>query len=185
MIMVRDIGRGPEMMEGNIRLCIDYIKANGITLFCVDPFVRAHQCDENDNMAIDRVAQAFTRIASETGCAVHLVHHTRKRANGAGGEGDMDTARGASSLVSAARIAHTLCGMSEKEGEKRGMPKGGHKWWVRLDDAKANLAPPQDKERWFKKHGENIGGESVGVLVLEDPAEIQKVEPKKGSKADF
>jgi len=187
LILVRDNGKGPEMMEGNIKACIEYINKHGIKLFCVDPFVRAHQVDENDNMAIDRVAQAFTRIAAETGAAIHLVHHTRKRSNGAGGEGDMDSARGASSLVSAARVAHTLCGMSEKEGDKRGLPKGQFRFWVRLDDAKANLAPPQDKETWFRKYGEEIVGEKVGVLKLETPLEVTREDeekPKKRKKDD-
>lgn len=181
LVLVRDSGKGPEFQEGNIKACIDYIKQNGIKLFIVDPFVRSHQVDENDNMAIDRVAQAFTRIAAETHCAVHLVHHTRKRAGGAGGEGDMDSARGASSLVSAARIAHTLCHMNEKDAKTRGL-EGERKWYVRLDDAKANLAPPQDKEVWFRKHGQEVGGEKVGVLRLEAPKTVEKAEDEKPEK---
>lgn len=178
LILVRDSGKGPEFQEGNIRACIDYIKKHEIKLFVVDPFVRAHQVDENDNMAIDRVAQAFTRIASETHCAIHLVHHTRKRANGSGGEGDMDTARGASSLVSAARIAHTLCGLSEKQASSMGLDEKDRKYWVRLDDAKANLAPPASEEVWFRKRGQQVGGEAVGVLSQEDIKVVCKTEEK-------
>jgi hypothetical protein len=50
-----------------------------------------------------------------------------------------------------------------------------------------DLAPPQDKERWFRKYGHEIGGEKVGVLKMETPQEVTKVEdekPKKGKQKE-
>lgn len=176
ILLVKSDGKGSPVIQHNvINAVVETIKARGIKLWVVDPFVRLHSVDENDNMAIDKVAQALTTIAARSGAAVHVVHHTRKRAAGHGGEGDADTARGASALVSAARIAHTLCGMTEKQADTLGLASKDHRFWVRLDDAKANLAPPQDKETWFRKEGHDVAGEKVGVLQWRNMDAVPKV----------
>lgn len=46
----------------------------------VDPFVSSHTVRESSNEAIDAIAKRWKRLAQETGCAVVLVHHTKKRA---------------------------------------------------------------------------------------------------------
>lgn len=191
IILVKGDNKGaPVIQHDVINAVVETIKARGIKLWVVDPFVRLHSVDENDNMAIDKVAQALTTIASRSGAAVHVVHHTRKRSAGHGGEGDADTARGASSLVSAARIAHTLCGMTEKQADTLGLKASDHRFWIRLDDAKANLAPPQDRETWFRKEGHEVAGEKVGVLKWHNMDNVPKVvqmqddeeKPKKGNR---
>ena len=61
--------------------------------------------------------------------------------------------------------------MSEKDAERLGiLPEERHRW-VRLDDAKANLALASGQARWFERVSVTIAnGEEVGVLVPGDPA---------------
>ena len=56
------------------------VKSVGAILLSVDPLIRTHSLNENDNVAMDKVTQAFQRVSTETGCAVSLVHHTNKAA---------------------------------------------------------------------------------------------------------
>lgn len=175
--LVRDTPRtGLQVNEGMVQKIIKYIRDNGIRVMVLDPFVRTHQVNENDNGAVDHVARTLSRIAGETGCAVHVVHHTRKKGpNGA--DGDMDSARGASSLVSAARISYTMGTMSEKDAPKWGIPKERHRWYARLDDSKANMSPPGEAVNWFEKVSVSLPcGDSVGAMraVLLTPQEEVK-----------
>ena len=142
----------------------DIVRSTNAVLFCGDPFVRLHNCPENDNIAIDKVAEIFTDLADELNIAIHLVHHTRKRSS-EGGEGEADTARGASSFVNAMRLVHTLSVMDEKNAKAYGIPVDLRKWYIRLDDAKINLAPPMEKVRWYKRVSVDLAnGEAVGTL---------------------
>lgn len=140
------------------------IQQTKAVLFVGDPFVRLHDCPENDNVAMDKVVEVFTDVAHRLNVAVHLVHHTRKRGN-SGGEGDADTARGASSFVNALRLAHTLSTMSEEDAKTYGVGDTERTWFVRLDDAKINLAPPTTEVRWYKKIDVTLAnGEHVGTM---------------------
>ncbi len=141
------------------------IRKNGIVAMTIDPFVRVHQVDENDNAAIDAVADIFARIADKTGCAFNLVHHTRKAPAGSseGLEGIADNSRGAGSLVAAARIAHTVLPMSTKDAERLGIPAEDRRWYVRMDDAKGNMSPPAEGAEWFKWESVPLGNGSLGI----------------------
>jgi hypothetical protein len=156
-------GGGIEINYRALQACKDFIVEREIKLWVIDPLVKAHQINENDNGEMDRLMTELSRIATDTGCSIHLVHHTRKKNNDTG-NGDADTARGASSVVNAARVAHTLNGMGSKEAALYGLgeEKG---WYLRVDDAKANLTPPADKAEWFKRHSIKLdNGDYVGVL---------------------
>lgn len=150
------------------------IRAAGIVLFVLDPFVGTHRVNENDNMQIEAVLTVLRRIANATGCAVHIVHHTRKLGK-EGGVGDAETARGASSNVSASRVTHTLNVMTEKEAKSYGIPEGRAAFYVRLDDAKNNFSGPGKATVWFERSGVLIanGKDEVGVLKL---ASLEKLE---------
>jgi RecA-family ATPase len=145
--------RGETSINTKLRdAIIKEIKQRDIKLFILDPFVRCHEVNENDNRGIDLVVQALTYIAAETGCAISIVHHTRKLSKGGSAtRGNADSGRGASALKDAARIVHTLYGMDEKEAQEYGVDPVDAKWYVRLDDAKMNLAPPGGYVAWFQK----------------------------------
>jgi hypothetical protein len=140
------------------------ILANEIDVVFVDPFVSCHEVTENDNNAIDRVAKLWGRIAGETNCSIELVHHSRKTG---GAEITVEDARGAVALLAAVRSARTLNGMQRDEAEKWGITDRG--LYFRVDNGKANLAPPPSEgSAWFKKQSVSLGnGGSVGSIVLD------------------
>lgn len=144
---------------------IESIKAAEIALMVLDPFVGTHRVNENDNMQIESVLTVLRRIANATECAVHIVHHTRKLGK-EGGVGDAETARGASSNVSASRVSHTLNVMTKAEAKDHGIPEERAAYYVRLDDAKNNFGRPDKSTLWFERSGVVLpnGKDEVGVL---------------------
>jgi hypothetical protein len=126
----------------------------GIGLVGVDPFIKSHGAEENNNAAIDKAASLFLQVGYDCGCAVDYVHHHRKGITVAG---DPDSARGASSLVNASRLVKTLTKMTTGEAEKLNISDEDRRLIVRLDDAKLNIAAPEDATVWFKLVGTNIG----------------------------
>ncbi|MDA1091479.1 MAG: helicase RepA family protein, partial [Proteobacteria bacterium] len=151
----------------------DHIRAHKIIHLTVDPFVRWHDVDEQDNSQIDFVVRQFASIADDCDCAISLVHHTRKTPAGGSYAGDADSARGASALVYACRSAHTLMEMTSSEAANMGIKEDRRRWYIRFDNAKSNLSPPAEDATWFERvsvaipnGGLNIGeGDHVGVLV--------------------
>lgn len=141
---------------------VSFIQEKKIQLFIVDPFVRTHELNENDNMQMDKVVWAFQRIATRANCAVGLIHHTSK-AGASADPGEMHSGRGASSLIYAARIAHTLNFMTKEEAGKFGIAQDKKRWYMRLDNAKANLQPPAESAIWYERRsvvlptGDNVG----------------------------
>lgn len=148
----------------------DYTKLVGLVKetkalqLILDPFVQVHSVDENSNNAVAVIGRLFSQLATNMQCAVNLVHHTRKLPSGTGA-GDMDNARGASALVSAARIATTLTTMSESDAEHLQVPKDERHWYVRVDNAKGNMQPPAVHAEWFQKVSLTLpNGDDVGLL---------------------
>lgn len=143
------------------------IRENRIDVLVIDPFVSSHRVSENDNGAIDRVAKTWARIAEETNCAVELIHHARKTN---GNEVTIEDSRGAVALLSAARSARTLNGMTKEEAERAGVEN--RRAHFRVDNGKANLAPPPEGSTWFKMESVALGngpldsdGDYIGVVT--------------------
>jgi hypothetical protein len=148
------------------------VRAEGIGLLIVDPFIETHEVDENDNAQIKTVAAMWREVARRENCAVILVHHTSKPPSASPDSyaGSQYSARGASSLTGVARIVVTLFAMSEKDAEKFGVSPEERRLWVRMDDAKANLSLISGEPRWFRRVTVIIAnGEAVGVLEPGDP----------------
>ena len=119
------------------------IQADEVGVVIVDPFVNSHAL-QNSNDQINAAVRAWAEVADETDSAVLLIHHTRKGAVA----GDPDASRGASALNAAARVHLTLVAMSD-EAEMFGIAETDRRRYIRLDNAKANLAPA-DNARWFR-----------------------------------
>lgn len=148
--------------------CIDFIKTHGIKAFIIDPFVETHTADENSNEQIKEVVSLYRDIARKADCGVMLVHHSSKPPQGQsdGHAGNMNTARGASSMLGIARVVQTLYGMSAKDAERHGLKEEERHLYVRLDDAKANLSLASSDAKWFQRIGVVIGnGDEVGILI--------------------
>jgi hypothetical protein len=129
----------------------------------VDPFVAAHGVNENDNMAMNAIVGQIRKVADETKCAIGLVHHIRK---GNGQDADIDSVRGAGSLIGAARAARVINKVSADDAVKLGVNEKDAVGIFRVDDGKANLAPPASKAVFRKMVGVQIAnGEWVGVAA--------------------
>lgn len=128
-----------------------------IDVLIVDPFVACHRVSENDNGAIDAVAKTWAKIADATGCAIELVHHVRKTG---GAEITAEDGRGASSLIAAARSVRVLNIMSEDEAARANVET--RRAYFRVDNGKANLAPPPEKSDWFRIVSVGLGNGDGG-----------------------
>jgi hypothetical protein len=131
-----------------------------IDVLIVDPFVSSHEVSENDNRAIDAVAKAWGRLADECNCSINLVHHVRK---GNGQEANADSARGAKALVDAARSVQVFNRMNPDEAAMAGVAEDQRGFYFRVQNDKANLAPP-DKAAWYRMNNVSLdNGDQVGV----------------------
>jgi hypothetical protein len=154
---------------------IERIKELNVKLLIVDPFVRSHRVNENDNSQIDEVMQQFSFIARKTSCAIHLVHHTSK---GAVAKGNQNAPRGAGALVNSVRVAHNLYRFSEKERQKYGLDNQH----LALELVKCNILISDVRAVAYKKVSVNlpelafaaendekvIGDQSIGAVVPVD-----------------
>ncbi|MDQ2763975.1 MAG: helicase RepA family protein, partial [Pseudomonadota bacterium] len=121
-----------------------HILDNNIGLLIVDPFAESHTLEENSNPQMVAATAAWRRVARRTGCSILLVHHVRK-----GGGGDIESARGAKALTDSARVGLVMSTMSPEEAEALGIAEEDRLRYVRMDDAKANLAPRAGAAKWF------------------------------------
>lgn len=113
----------------------------------LDPLVELHTAEENDNTGLRSVVAYFRSLAVRHQIGVVIAHHTRK---GAVTPGDPDAVRGAGAIVGAARVVHTVCGMTEDEAAKCGLKPERRRFYFRLDSAKSNYAPVDEAE-WFER----------------------------------
>jgi hypothetical protein len=121
------------------------IQAHEIGVLVVDPFAESHALEENSNSEMIKAAAAWRRIARGTGCAILLIHHVRK-----GAVTDIDAARGAKALTDSARVGLLLSAMTSEEATEFDVPDDERTRYVRLDDAKANMARKAGVARWFQ-----------------------------------
>jgi RecA-family ATPase len=120
---------------------IKSIKKKGIQHIAVDPFVSTHRgVSENSNEEIEQVVDCFRAVAHETGCSIDLIHHSLKPQNKSSEAlaGDMNAARGASSLAGAVRMLYTVLPMGKKTAEDMNVPGDLAARLVRLDLYRSN-----------------------------------------------
>ncbi|MBH1944983.1 AAA family ATPase [Erythrobacter sp. YJ-T3-07] len=152
------------------------IRERGIATVIVDPFVSSHAVRESSNEAIDAVTKRWKRLAQETGCAIVLVHHTRKLG---GREVTAEDGRGAVALRDAARVVLPINPMGEKEAEELGIANPQERRsLVRIDTGKANRAPP-DTATWIKLESQSLDNgnglepsDFVGVATLWEKPDV-------------
>jgi hypothetical protein len=158
------------------------IPDKGIGVVFIDPFVGAHNINENDNMAVNAIVAEIRKVADVTQCSIGLVHHIRK---GNGEDANIDSVRGAGSLIGAARAARVVNRMPLDEASRLGIDEAEARSIFRVDDGKANLAPPADKALYRKMVGVKIdNGEWIGVCVpFKLPDVFDGVSAKDAKKA--
>ena len=145
----------PGELEQQLRA---FIVERQIDVVEIDPLVKAHTADENDNNALDGVAIILARLATDMKCAVDLPQHERK--SGTAEPGDANRGRGASAYRDAARLLYTITPMTDAEREQFGLTEAERRSLIRLDSAKVNIAPPSIEARWFRIVGVPLGNSS-------------------------
>jgi len=150
------------------------IKTESIEYLVIDPLVGFHDVSENDNGEMDNVAQVFRQIAAGTGCAIEIIHHSKKTGGDSESHaGDAEASRGATAVINAVRIAHTLARMSKKRAEGWNIPWEQGRRLVRLDSAKGNYSLPDEEAQWFELQSVVLqSGEEVGVPAPFDVSDI-------------
>jgi hypothetical protein len=152
---------------------VKMLKRMKAVLLVADPLVNAHQLDGNKNEYLALIIDQFRKIAHDADVAVLLVHHFKK----GGQAGDVQSALGAVTLTNNCRVVETLTKMSEDDAEALGIDVTRRRYYVRLDNAKANLSPPPTCCEWYEFHNVNLNngdeeypdGDDVGVLARWKP----------------
>jgi hypothetical protein len=158
--------RGP--LEAMLR---ETIQRRQIDLLGLDPFVKLHALEENDNGSMDFVCDLLVKLAIEFNIAVDVPHHTKKGQQTAG---DADAGRGASAARDAGRLMYTLTRMTDGEGDTFGIPADDRRLYVRLDSSKVNIAPPSGEATWFKLIGVHLDN---GTADYPNGDDVQTVVP--------
>ncbi len=158
--------RGP--LEAMLR---ETIQRRQIDLLGLDPFVKLHALEENDNGSMDFVCDLLVKLAIEFNIAVDVPHHTKKGQQTAG---DADAGRGASAARDAGRLMYTLTRMTDGEGDTFGIPTEERRLYVRLDSSKVNIAPPSGEATWFKLVGVHLDN---GTADYPNGDDVQTVVP--------
>jgi len=142
---------------------IRVIKQNKIGVVILDPFVSAHLVNENNNGSVQAVVAMLRKLARDTNSSVQLVHHIRK---GNGDDATIDSVRGAGSLIGAARAARVINRITPEDAMALGVDEHEALGIFRVDDGKANLAPPSDRAVYRRMQSVEIAnGEHIGVAT--------------------
>jgi hypothetical protein len=163
--LVQREAAGEISFTGTMTAIVELIKMHKPSVLIVDPLAELHTAEENDNTALRAVIAEFRKIAVLYNLAVVILHHTRKGSGQAAG--DPESARGASSIIGAVRVAVTLTGMTEDDAKAFGMPTdpAARSHYVRMDDAKSNYAPLRSAQ-WFEKLAIELdNGDTVAAAV--------------------
>jgi hypothetical protein len=166
------ITKGGVVTRGDLAsTLIEIVERRNIDLVVLDPFIKSHGCDENDNNAIDLVTGMLADLAIRYNLAIDAPHHVSK---GMVDPGNANRGRGASAFKDAARLVYTLSKMTQAEATLLGIEEGDRWRYVRVDSAKVNIAPAAATATWFRLIGVPLGNASV---VYPSGDEVQTVEP--------
>jgi hypothetical protein len=133
------------------------IKEMGIGLTIIDPLVKAHRVVENSNEHMDQLISLCNGVARRTNTALLINTHFRK--GGADG-GNRDAFRGGSSLIDGGRIARSMAPMTGHEASAYNIKPEEAFRYVKIIDAKANMAP-KDRASWLRLNSVEIGNREV------------------------
>lgn len=127
----------------------------GFKLVIVDPLVEFKEGEEN-NESLHKVASALRHIAVDCRCSVLAFHHTLKAATGDTLAGEQTALRGGM-LAGVARFILTMFNMTRKEAEELGISEDRRMNLLRIDGAKASMAPGRPGAMWFERKGVKLG----------------------------
>jgi hypothetical protein len=167
IVIARETKGGLVIAEPVVADIIEAVQTNKIDVIMVDPFVGCYEINENDNSKINATCQEWAKIA-EQGCAIDLAHHVRKGGSSSGHT--IEDARGATALINSCRSVRVLNTMTKEEGDQACVER--HRSYFRIDNGKANLAPPPECSEWRKYVSVNLDNateeseaDEVGVVT--------------------
>lgn len=163
IVMHEDKKTGLQVNEPVVEAVVEQIERHKIDVMIVDPFVSTHRVNENDNGAIDKVAKLWAQIADYTNCAVDVVHHLKKLADR---EATVEDARGAVSLIGAARSVRVLNRMSEEQAIRAGLSDSERFSYFYIHHGKVNLTKMDNSEHWRKLESVGLGNGGKGNLAM-------------------
>jgi hypothetical protein len=139
---------------------IEVLIGLAVDVLILDPCVKLHVCNENDNGEMDFLMAILKEIAIRANCAIWLIHHSGKT----GTATDPHGGRGASSIVAAGRVSETLSTPSKGDYERYGFGRD----MVKLEPTKANMSPiGEDSAQWLRISGYPVGnGDYAQVIEL-------------------
>ena len=174
-------GDGFSVVHPDEKQIIERVKDEKIDVVAVDPFAESHTLEENSNPQMIQAAAAWRRVARAGNCAVILAHHVRK-----GMVDSIEAARGAKALTDSARVGLLLSTMTEEDAQALGISAEKRLQYVRLDDAKANMAARAPKATWFHLQTVTLdnadatykAGDQVGVIEAWEPPSVWEKMPE-------
>lgn len=168
IVMEEDRKTGLRINKPIVEAVVEQIKRHQIDVMIIDPFVSTHRVNENDNGAIDKVAKLWAQIADMTNCSVDVVHHLRKMSDR---EATVEDARGAVSLIGAARSVRVLNRMTEDQATKAGIEPAERLSYFWIHYGKANLTKADNTQHWRKMESVQLGN-GTGVMKPQDHAGV-------------
>ncbi|WP_435657258.1 bifunctional DNA primase/polymerase [Brucella pituitosa] len=168
LVIAIDDKKGVRIQEPVVEAVVETISELGIDVMIVDPFVSTHQVNENDNGAIDKVAKLWAQVADRTNCSIDIVHHLRKVSDR---EATVEDARGAVSLIGAARSVRVLNRMSEAQASEAGLTHEARFAYFSVTYGKANLTPLSHRADWRKLESVALGN-GQGLTKPQDHAPV-------------
>ncbi|MER9911685.1 bifunctional DNA primase/polymerase [Mesorhizobium sp. M0050] len=168
LVVAVDDKRGVKIQVPIVEAIVEQIQRFGIDVMIVDPFVSTHQVNENDNGAIDKVAKLWAQIADQTNCSIDVVHHLRKVSDR---EATVEDARGAVSLIGAARSVRVLNRMSDDQAAEAGIERAERFSYFYITQGKANLTKMDHRADWRKLESVALGN-GTGVKRPQDHAGV-------------
>lgn len=169
LVVAIDDKKGVKIQEPIVEAVAQTILTNGIDVMIVDPFVSTHQVNENDNGAIDKVAKLWAQIADYTNCSIDIVHHLRKQQDGR--EATVEDARGAVSLIGAARSVRVLNRMTENQANDAGITNNDRFGYFSVTYGKSNLSAMSHRLDWRKIESVPLGN-GRGLTMPQDHAPV-------------
>lgn len=169
LVMATEGPDGAMIVRPVVDALIEEMIARKVDVLQVDPFISSHAVSENDNNAIDIVAREWNVVAERTGASINLVHHVRKQN---GEAATADSARGASALIGKARSVLVYNRMTEDEAKTLAIDPEERRFFFRVENDKANLAPPESAD-WYRMNNVDLAnGDSVGVACAWTPPDL-------------
>lgn len=140
------------------------IKRTGAVLVYLDPQVSlAAGINENSSEDMDALFQALAELASETGAAICVIHHTAKHTRDA--KGDMGAGRGSFAAVAKVRSAFTLVNVKGESGDEKDWGVSAEAGLVRLDYAKLSHSQEPRTPTLFRRASAYVGNGTASAPI--------------------